>query len=124
MVSGQYGERAMFLTVDNRVLFLDPPVAEQIINLGMNVREPFTITRKVSAIKGAPITWEVARPVGEQPDGSFVIPAPPAPAAAPASPPAPKPTQRAAFALVDETNALVDSFAIVLERALNTYQGA
>ena len=113
LVSGQYGERYMFSTVDNRVFFVDPPVVEQIVKLGINVRESFTITRKASSTKGAPPSWEVARPIGEQPDGTLVIP------------PAPKPTQRAGSTspLVDETNALVDAFAQVLERSLATYQG-
>ena len=135
MVSGQYGERAMFSTTDNRALFLDPPVAAQIVQLAINVREPFTITRRVSGIKGAPATWEVSRPVvsgvGEQGDGTFAVPAAaqpaaPATAAAPASAaPVAKPVQRAATAtgLIDEANALVDAYAQVLERALTTYGG-
>lgn len=117
MVAGRFGERAMFTTCDSRILFLDPEVAGRITELGINVRESFTITRHSTGKKGAPDTWSVARVMGEQPNGTFV---------APHLPPA-KPPQRAASAaggtLVDEANALVDIYAQVLDRALTTYGG-
>lgn len=122
MVSTQYGERAMFTTTDNRVLFLAPPVAGKITELGINVRVPFTITRNVSATKGQPDTWEVARIPGEQADGTFV-----ALNGGSANEAHPKPMQRATAAgsglLVEEANQIVGAYATVLERALTTYQG-
>jgi hypothetical protein len=120
MVAGQYGERAMFTTCDDRVIFCDPSIAGKITELGINVRESFTITRKSSGHKGTPDTWEVARLAGEQSNGTFAVPKLPEPPA--------KPMQRASCAaggagLVDEANALVDAYAQVLDRALTTYQG-
>ena len=126
-VSGQYGERVMFTLTDGRVMFLDPEVAGRIESLGINVRESFAITRCSPAQKGAPVTWDIARVAGEQPNGTFVLQAPdnsnqkpPAPAAASDGGIPRKPV---ASALVDEANALVDSFAQVLERSLTLYQG-
>jgi hypothetical protein len=142
IVSSQYGERFMFSLVDGRVMFLDPEVAGQIASLGINVRENFTITKQSDGRKDPPIAWLVAPLAGEQPNGTFAVPA--LPAAAPAthhaaestSPAAsPKPPARATAptdngrirqhgtALVEEANALVDAYAQVLERALTTYQG-
>lgn len=141
MVSGQYGERAMFSLQDGRVMFLDPDIAGKITELGINVRESFTITRFSSGKKGQPETWEVARTVGQQPNGTFVVPklpesapvngvgfsdktAPNSPISAPAPP---KPPQRAGNAagatLADEANALVDIYAEVLSRSLAKYEG-
>ena len=121
-VSSQYGERFMFTLADNRVMFLDPEVAQQITALGVNVRESFAITLKSDAQNGSTRSWEVARIAGEQQDGTLLIPKLP-----PAS------TGRAetddcgrklpTSALVDEANVLVDSFAQVLERSLSLYQG-
>jgi hypothetical protein len=86
-VSSQYGERFMFSLADGRVMFLDPEVGGKIEALGINVRENFTITRKWDEQKGSPVNWEVARVDGEQPNGTFVVPAatskPPATASAP-----------------------------------------
>src|SRR5689334_24383354 len=90
MISGQHGDRAMFTTSDNRVLFLDPAVAGQISALGINVRENFTITRKPGGL-GKPDAWEVARVAGEQPNGTFVVQG--------NGSPTPKPPQRSAAAL-------------------------
>ena len=120
VVAGHFGERIMYTTTDKRRFFVDPPVAAQIAELGINVREPFTITRKPAGRKGAPDTWEVARVPGEQPNGTLVVPAD--------GPTAPKPPQRASSALgggslVDQANELVDDFAQVLERALTKYCG-
>jgi hypothetical protein len=84
-VSSQYGERFMFSLVDGRVMFLAPEVGGRIESLGINARENFTITKKWDEQKGSPITWEVARMAGEQPNGTFVVPAskPPATATSP-----------------------------------------
>ncbi len=132
-VSSQYGERIMFSLTDGRVMFLDPQVAGQIEPLGINVRENFTITRKWDGQKDSPTSWEVARIPGEQPNGTFVVPALPAPAGAASAGAASagaaseggnrKPSARAYSLLVDEANSLVDAYAQVLERTLNTYQG-
>jgi len=67
-VSGQYGERIMYSLTDGRVMFLDLAVAAQIEELGINVRESFTITRCPTGQKGAFMTWEIARVAGEQPN--------------------------------------------------------
>jgi hypothetical protein len=125
-VSSQYGERFMFSLADGRVMFLAPEVGGKIEVLGINVRENFTITRKWDDHQDGPPTWEVARLAGEQPNGTFVVPAVPAkpPASsssatndAPPRQPAVRPT------LVEEANSLVDSFAAVLDHALTKYQG-
>ena len=124
-VSSKYGERVMFSLVDGRVMFLDFEAAGQIASLGVNVRESFTITRKPNGSDNSP-TWEIARAVGEQPDGTFVLPATPVATAS-----APKPPGSASSpvhspgsnALITEANSLVDAYAQVLDRALTTYQG-
>jgi len=129
-VSSQYGERFMFSLADGRVMFLAPEVGAKIEALGINVRENFTITKKWDEEKSA-ATWEVARVAGEQPNGTLVLPLageteskvnPKPPASAPAS------TSRdhgkaAGALLIEETNALVDAYAQILERTLTTYQG-
>ena len=104
VVAGHFGERVMYTTTDKRRFFVDPPVAAQITELGINVRENFTITRKPAGRKGAPDTWEVARVPGEQPNGTLVVPSD--------GPATPKPSQRAGSAvggmsLVDQANELV-----------------
>src|SRR3974390_2001554 len=76
-ISTQHGERMMFSLTDGRVMFLDLEVASQIVSLGINVHESFTVTRKWDGKAGSPVSWEVARMVGEQPNGTFVVPAVP-----------------------------------------------
>jgi hypothetical protein len=118
VVAGHFGERFMYTTTDKRRFFVDPPVAARITELGINVREKFTITRKPARRKGAPDEWEVARVPGEQPNGTLVLPND--------GRPEPKPPQRASSAgasLVDQANDLVDAFAQVLERALTKHGG-
>jgi hypothetical protein len=119
LVAGMHGERAMFTTTDNRVLFLDPSVAGKITELGINIRESFSITRKVAGRKGVPDEWLVERTIGEQPNGTMVVPKLPDPA--------PKPPQRASCAageaLTDIAITLVDAYAVVLEHALTKHQG-
>jgi hypothetical protein len=120
-ISNQYGERIMFTTVDNRVLFLDPEVAGQIEALGVNIRENFTITKQSDGRKDSPLTWKVARLVGEQPNGTMVVPALPAAAST-------APVQRPglvdeANALVERSKKLVDDYAAVLDHALRKYEG-
>jgi hypothetical protein len=45
LIAGQYGERMMFTTTDDRIMFLHPATAGQIEAAGINVRESFTITK-------------------------------------------------------------------------------
>ena len=125
-ISNQHGERMMYSLTDGRVMFLDLAVAGQIEAAGINVRESFTITRKTDGAKGSPITWEVARVPGEQPNGTFAVPA--LNGAAPTSKPATSATRAISDIprrrpLVEEANALVDDFAAVLEHTLSKYQG-
>jgi hypothetical protein len=126
-ISGQYGERVMFTLTDGRVMFLAPEIAGRIESLGINVRESFTITRGPTGPNGAPGCWDIARVVGEQPNGTLVLqtldaPTPKPPALA-ATSDGGIPRKQPGSALVDEANALVDSFAQVLERSLTLYQG-
>jgi hypothetical protein len=90
------------------------------------VRENFTITRKWDEQQGSPVTWEVARLAGEQPNGTFVVPALPSKPPTSASTPMSDATRRQSAVsptLVEEANSLVDSFAAVLDQALTRYQG-
>lgn len=104
-------------------MFLDPEVAGRIELAGINVRESFTITRIPAGENGGPPTFNIARIVGEQPNGTLVLhgmetATPKLPAgdnAIPRKPPG--------SALVSEANGLVDAYAEVLDRALTTYQG-
>jgi hypothetical protein len=151
-VAGPYGDRMMFSTTDGRIFFLDPFVAGKIEAAGINVRESFTITKKWDGVKGSTMTWEIARVAGEQPNGTFAVPAlaptqdlasrsesqaataqnlTPTEARGRQGGPTPKPPTSATSAapsdrrslLVREADALVDAYALVLERALTTYQG-
>jgi hypothetical protein len=129
-VSSQHGERFMFSLADGRVMFLDPEVGGKIEALGINVRENFQITRKWDEQKSLS-TWEVARLAGEQPNGTFVVPSagddggkvsPKPPESAPASNGTDH-RKAAGALLIEETNALVDAYAQILDRTLTTYQG-
>lgn len=77
----------MFTTVDDERFFLDPEPAAQIARLGINVREPFTITKRTSGRKGEPVSWEIQR-IGTGPHGVMAIPRDPEAAQ---QQPAPKP---------------------------------
>jgi hypothetical protein len=124
-VAGQYGDRMMFSTTDGRIFFLDPFVACKIEAAGINVRESFTICKRWDGVQGSPMTWEIARVAGEQPNGTFAVPALPEAAARPKPPAsATAATPKGARSLlVQEADLLVDSYAQVLDRALTTYQG-
>jgi hypothetical protein len=125
-VSSQYGERFMFSLADGRVMFLAPEVGGKIEALGVNVRENFTIIRKVDEQQGSSVTWEVARVAGEQPNGTFVVPTALSKPAASATAPTNDASRRQSAlspSLVEEANSLVDSFAAVLDHALTKYQG-
>ena len=132
LIAGQYGERYLFTLVDNRVMFLSPEVAGQIAELGVNVRENFSITMRWDGQRESPRTWEVARVIGEQPNGTMVVPSSPSPAVqssdadrrvTPKPPAAAAAATQRGSALVDEANALVDAYAAVLDRALRQYEG-
>jgi hypothetical protein len=129
-VSSQSGERFMFSLADGRVMFLAPEVGGKIEALGINVRENFQITRKWDEQKSL-TTWDVARVAGEQPNGTLVLPlagdngsqvSPKPPASASASNGADH-RKAAGALLIEETNALVDAYAQILDRTLTTYQG-
>ena len=115
-ITTENGDRAMFSLVDGRVMFLDLDVASQIEAAGVNVRERFTLTRRQNGTQKS--CWEIVRLPGEQPNGTYVVPK--GPETVPTKPP-----QRAlsGSSVLDEANALVDTYAAVLERALHTYQG-
>ena len=115
-ITTDHGERAMFSLVDGRVMFLDLEVAGQIEAAGLNVRERFTMTRHQNG--GPRSTWEITRLPGEQPNGTYVVPKGPETTAT-------KRPQRAtaSISVLDEANTLVDTYAAVLERALQKHQG-
>jgi hypothetical protein len=51
------GERFMYTLTDGRVMFVDPPLAQQITRLGVNVRETFYIQLKWSGKRDDPKNW-------------------------------------------------------------------
>jgi len=129
------GDRVMYTTSDNRVMFLDFAQGRAIEEMSIRPGEPLLIARQKPA-GSQPATWLIQRAadlegqlaaslhqqvaagkLGQQPDGTFVVPA-----AAP-KPPQSAPVSQPSSALVNEANALVDAYAQVLERTLNTYQG-
>ncbi len=133
------GKEMMFTTIDDRVLYLNEEaghiVQNRIRDLGVQRAETIIICRE-SHREGKEVTmrWTVCKariPVGEQPDGTFVLPAQPG---ASASSPAPaarqvrtasqQPAQAhhswAAF-LLSQTNAMVDVYAAALNYAQQTY---
>ena len=90
--------RAMFSLVSGQLLFVDPPVAQKIVELGVRTGEPFAICLRWNGKKTAPKNYEVwrdsdeAQPYGcdddepdahepeygSQPDGTYSVPAVPA----------------------------------------------
>lgn len=133
VISTRNGERVMFTTADDRVMFLDLGPAQKINALGANVGEKIVVCRRKNG--NAPAEWgcwlhpdtekaraqaeeaELAKPgkLGERGDGTFAIPKPPH-QPAPALPEEEDP-------LVAEANSLVDAFAVVMDRALRKYEG-
>ena len=58
IISTRSGERVLYTLADDRVMFLDLPVARQLEGLGVNVREKFFVCRpSASGKKDAP--WNV-----------------------------------------------------------------
>ena len=62
--------RFLFTTLDDRALFLDESIAKRIQALGLQPGETF---RMCKAVIGRNTEWRVER-IGEQEDGTFVIP--------------------------------------------------
>jgi hypothetical protein len=127
-VSSQYGERMMYSLIDGRVMFLDLEAASQIEHLAINVRESFSITRRPTGPKGESdiMGGRTHRRRATQRDIRCpVVPAldPPTPKPPASATTSEAPRKQSGSALVDEANALVDSFALVLERSLTLYQG-
>jgi len=60
-VEGQYGPQLMFTLVDGRRMYLDPPVAESVEQLGVRPRELFTICKRKGIGTGHSVRWEVNR---------------------------------------------------------------
>jgi hypothetical protein len=118
IVSGARGERVLYTCTDGRIFFVDPPVAGQIERLGVNVREPFQITKRWDGKKDSPFAWDIARPGAPSPHGTLEVPKLPEAAT-------PKPPQRATAStlLINEANALVDAYAEVLARTLTKHEG-
>jgi hypothetical protein len=69
-VEGRFGDQVLFTTTDDRVMYLDPPVATQIKNLRIARGELIQICKR-STKRGSKrsIDWEVKRvyPEGKQP---------------------------------------------------------
>lgn len=117
VVPGQYGERLMFSTTDGRVLFVSAEVAGSITSIGVNVNEPFTITKRVDS-SGSILAWDVARlPIAAAP------PKPAIPATAASSRDEHRQAPPSESPLITEANALVDAYAEVLDRALRKHEG-
>jgi hypothetical protein len=62
--------RFLFTTTDERALFLDESIAKRIQALSLQPGEPF---RMCKAVIGRNTEWKVER-IGEQKDGTFMIP--------------------------------------------------
>jgi hypothetical protein len=81
LCDSQFGDpQYMFTTTDDRVFFVAEKVAQKIHGLRLQPREPLEITKAEvdygNGRKG--IEWQVAKvgfAPGEQPDGTFVVPA-------------------------------------------------
>jgi len=152
IVEGRFGQRVMFTLTDGRVMFLDLDIAQKINELEPKPRQPFFVRKECSGKKGDLAHWRVWMSpdpsVGEQQDGTFVVPgnpervSSPAPAAsAPVSnpalnhngngstnghskPPAPAdPNIHQGWAqfLLAQTNALVDVYAAALAYSSGKY---
>jgi hypothetical protein len=121
-ISTMHGERMMFSLPDGRVMFLDLEVASQIVTLGINVHESFTITRKWDGQQGSPVSWEVARLAGEPPKGTLVVPAVSAKPLASAPAACEVVSRQSGRTLIEEAQSLVDVFATVWKYTRETYR--
>jgi len=96
IVDTRFGQRVMYTLADGRVMFLDLDVAQKINEIEPKPRQPFYLRKEHSGKKGDLAHWRVwispDPEVGEQRDGTFVVPSTPeraSSAPAPASPAAP-----------------------------------
>jgi hypothetical protein len=60
-VEGQYGPQVMFSLSDGRRMYLDPPVAASVEQLGVRPREFFSICKRKGIGTGHSVRWEVTR---------------------------------------------------------------
>ena len=65
LINGVYGDRMMYTTVDDKVMFLDCDVAAQINELGVQPGELFFICKARGNGKGLSNYWKVWRETGE-----------------------------------------------------------
>ena len=61
LAGGPYGDRMMYTTIDDRVMFLDCDVAAKINLLELQPGEPFMICKSRGSYKGASNVWKVWR---------------------------------------------------------------
>lgn len=59
IVSGNWGERAMYTMCDGRVLFVDMEVASKIEMMDIHVAENFYICKRWSGAKGQAARWDI-----------------------------------------------------------------
>jgi hypothetical protein len=75
-------QRVMFSLVNGKVMFLDLDVAQRVNELGVKPRQPFYIVKNKGGKRTDPVEWRVwmspEASIGEQPDGTFVVPVQPA----------------------------------------------
>jgi hypothetical protein len=81
-VTGNYGEQYYYTTVDGRCFYLPLAVGniihEQMQQEGIKARDRFALVRAEVREKGrVQVRWRVSRidPLGNQPDGTFAVPA-------------------------------------------------
>ncbi|MGD0012813.1 MAG: hypothetical protein ABSD56_00080 [Bryobacteraceae bacterium] len=78
-IETKFGERVMFTLADGRIMFLEPEVAEKVNELKLRANQPFFICKHRDGKRGSPVEWRAwLSPdllAGEQPDGTFVVPA-------------------------------------------------
>jgi len=143
IIDTRIGQRVMFTLVDGRVMFLDLQAAQRINEIQPKPRQPFYVVKNQQSKRGSPVEWRAwispDGTVGEQQDGTFVVPgngkaaasvAAPAAISAPSqervphfthtsesTKPAPPITNGWAQFLLSQTNALVDVYAAALNYA-------
>lgn len=102
--------RFLFTTSDERALFLDESIAKRIQALRLQPGETF---RMCKAVNGRNTEWKVER-IGEQKDGTFIIPK----SGAATSPEIPAPASTSTGSLHNATTVNPNTQAEVLQRAL------
>ena len=105
-VESQFGGQQHLFTAEEGAFYVSDTVggilAEQIKRLGVRTGEPITICKREVANGGGrkSIQWQVER-VGEQPDGTFIVPNPPAVPTPPANAATPQAIDRPKTKLED-----------------------